>query len=237
MPIKMLKKSSILSDSLLKKIQDGQNQLAVLVDPQDFTENTASFLKRIPELTSFLLVGGSKVEAGKTQQLVSVLKKETDLPIILFPGDFTQLTNQADAVLYLSLLSGRNPEYLINQHIKAVPFLRSTNLEIIPTAYILVDGGCKTAVVNISQTEPIPSDQVTLIVDTALAGKFMGKQLIYLEAGSGAKNPIPLEVITAVKQAVNLPIIVGGGIRTKTQKKAAFSAGADVVVMGTAFEK
>ena len=236
MLIKMNRKSTIKSIALLKHFQQANNQLAVLIDPEDFRESPVDFLKKIPEETSILLVGGSQVSAGKTEEVVSKLKAFTHLPIILFPGDYSQLTHKADAVLFLSLLSGRNPEYLINQHVKAVPFLQISNLEVIPTAYILIDGGCETAVVNISETQPIAATDVQQIVNTALAGQFMGKQLIYLEAGSGAKNPIPVEVISAVKKAIQIPLIVGGGIKTQAQKQAAFIAGANLVVMGTAFE-
>lgn len=237
MPLKMLENSLTTSISLLKHIQQHKNQLAVLIDPEDFTEKPADFLKKIPQNTSYLLVGGSQVGAGKTQKIVANLKAFTSLPIVLFPGDYSQLTNEADAVLFLSLLSGRNPEYLIEQQIKAVDFLEKSNLEIIPTAYILVDGGCETAVVNVSKTQPIPPTEVRQIVKTALAGQFMGKQLIYLEAGSGAKQPVPLEVIAAVKKAIHIPLIVGGGIKTLAQREAAYQSGADIVVMGTAFEE
>lgn len=237
MRTKMPKEISTQPKHLLKHFQQNKSQLAVLIDPEDFTENPVDFLNRIPKNTSFLLVGGSQVETGKTQLVVSKLKAFTNLPIILFPGDYTQLSHEADAVLFLSLLSGRNPEYLINQQIKAVDFLETSHLEIIPTAYILVHGGCKTAVVHVSKTQPIPPTEVRQIVKTALAGQFMGKQLIYLEAGSGAKQPVPLEVIAAVKKAIHIPLIVGGGIKTLAQREAAYQAGADVVVMGTAFEE
>ena len=219
------------------KIFKAKNQLAILVDPEDFKENPINFLKKIPSETNLILVGGSKVEAGKTEKVVTALKAATNLPLVLFPGDYAQLTHKADGILLLSLLSGRNPEYLINQHVKAIDFLEKTSLEIMPTAYILVDGGCETSVANVSQTQPILATEQREIVKTALAGQYMGKQLIYLEAGSGAKNPVPLQIIEAVKKAVKIPVIVGGGIRTSRQRKAAYQAGANMVVMGTVYEE
>lgn len=237
MPIKMKNKLSFQSVSTLQQIQQCKNGLAILIDPQSFNENPVDFLQRIPTETNFLLIGGSQVDLGKTQQLVQTIKALTSLPLVLFPGDYTQLTPKADAVLFLSLLSGRNPEYLIGQQIKAVDVLVNSSLEVIPTAYILIDGGCTTSVVKTSKTQPIPSYDIKQIVDTALAGQFMGKQLIYLEAGSGAKNEVPKEVILAVKEKVSIPIFVGGGIKTQQQVQIAYSAGATLVVMGTAFEK
>lgn len=237
MPIKMLSNINTRKVDVLKQMLHEKHQLAVLIDPDKFTEKPVDFLKKIPASTSFLLVGGSQVEVGKTHEVVSTLKTFTALPIILFPGDYTQLSEAADAVLFLSLLSGRNPEYLINQHLNAVDFLQKSQLEIIPTAYILVDGGCETAVARVSQTQPILAKEVRQIVKTALAGQYLGKQLIYLEAGSGAKHPVPVEVIAAVKEAVNIPLFVGGGIRSMEQREAAYQAGADVVVMGTVFEE
>lgn len=222
--------------TILQKIQQTSHRLAVLIDPEDFIENLADFLKKIPDETAFLFVGGSQVETGKTQRLVRDLKASTRLPIVLFPGDFTQLSPDADAVLFLSLLSGNNPEYLIHQHVKAVDTLENSNLEIIPTGYILIEGGCETSVKKVSKTTPIPAAEIRQIVKTALAGQYMGKQLIYLEAGSGATYPVPLQVISAVKKALKIPLLVGGGIKTSLQKEAAFQAGADLVIMGTAFE-
>lgn len=237
MPTKMSEKIKVDAISILEQVSFLKEGLAILIDPQNFDENPIAFLERIPTRTHLLLVGGSQVDKGKTQLLVQTLKAFTTIPIVLFPGDYTQLTKDADAVLFLSLLSGRNPEYLIDQQIKAVDCLKNSSLEIIPTAYILIDGGCETSVVETSKTQPIAASDVKQIVNTALAGQFMGKKLIYLEAGSGAKNEVPEKVIAAVKKAVKIPIFVGGGIRTQQQIDNAYIAGANVVVMGTAFEK
>jgi phosphoglycerol geranylgeranyltransferase len=212
--------------------------LAILLDPDKTS------LDKLPEITirienlkaNFIFVGGSFVENGITDLFVKTLKNYTKLPVILFPGDFSQLTNYADALLFLSLLSGRNPEYLIEQQIKSVPFLKNSSLEIIPTGYILIDGGTNSSVLKMSNTKPISQENIQLAVDTAVAGMYKGKQLIYLEAGSGAKNPVNSELISAVKKHISIPLIVGGGIKTKEQLHTAYKNGADLVVIGTAFE-
>ena len=210
---------------------------AILIDP-DKTEvdDAREVISRLPHCTTHLLVGGSIVKNGQTEALVSALKNCTQLPIILFPGDASQITNEADALLFLSLLSGRNPEFLIEQHIKAIPKLRSSSFEIIPTAYILIDGGKETAVQRVSMTFPMKQDDINGIVNTALAAQFSGKALIYLEAGSGAKTPVNPEIIKAVSEATNIPIIVGGGIRNTQGIDLAYKNGATMVVVGTAFE-
>ena len=211
--------------------------LAVLLDPEKFDiENAAAFLRGLPPETTHLFVGGSTVPEGHTQQLVDALKLYTSRPVVLFPGDASQISKNADALLFLSLFSGDNPEYLVHQQIKAVPLLRSIDLEVIPTGYILVDGGHVSAVSTVTQTHPISQDDPGLIVDTAVAAELTGKKLIYLEAGSGALTPVRKEIISAVKKELEIPLIVGGGIRSTDQLKAAFEAGADMVVMGTAFE-
>lgn len=212
--------------------------LAILLDPDKTS------LDKLPEITSrieklnanFIFVGGSFVENGITDLFVKTLKKHTKLPVVLFPGDFSQLTNQADALLFLSLLSGRNPEYLIEQQIKSVPFLKNSSLEIIPTGYILIDGGTNSSVLKTSNTKPISQENISLAIDTAVAGMYKGKQLIYLEAGSGAKFPVNSQLISAVKQHISIPLIVGGGIKSKEQLNNAYENGADLVVVGTAFE-
>jgi len=231
-----------MSKSILAFIQKAavkkEKLLAILLDPDKTS------LDKLPKITSrienlkanFIFVGGSFVENGITDLFVKTLKKHTKLPVILFPGDFSQLTNHADALLFLSLLSGRNPEYLIEQQIKSVPFLKNSSLEIIPTGYILIDGGTNSSVLKMSNTKPISQENIQLAVDTAVAGMYKGKQLIYLEAGSGAKFPVNSELISAVKQHISIPLIVGGGIKTKEQLHNAYENGADLVVVGTAFE-
>jgi phosphoglycerol geranylgeranyltransferase len=223
---------------LLKMISEEEKGLAILIDPDKFLiSETQSFLEQIPKQTTHIFIGGSTGLNKVTEALVSAVKAETSLPLILFPGDFSQLTSKADAVLFLSLLSGRNVEYLIEQQLKAVPHLKNSLLEIIPTGYILLDGGNESAVARVTNTQPMPQDNIEAIVHTALAGQFMGAKLIYLEAGSGAQFPVKPEVIAAVKKEIEIPLIVGGGIKSEDQKQIAHNAGADTVVMGTAFEK
>ncbi len=212
--------------------------LAILVDPDKFrVEQAAEFLRSIPLETTHIFVGGSTVPNGLTEVLVSALKLYTSRPILIFPGDYSQITDAADGLLFLSLLSGRNPEYLIGQQVQAVSSLRSTSLEVISTGYLLIDGGIKSAVTHVTKTSAMPQDNIQLIVDTALAGALMGMKLIYLEAGSGAQTPVAPEIISEVKKVIGIPLIVGGGIRSETQKQEAYEAGADMVVMGTAFER
>lgn len=211
---------------------------AVLIDPDNFEINkTESFLNKLPLETTHLFVGGSTVEENATSVLISEIKKHSKLPLLLFPGDVSQITNNADGLLFLSLLSGRNPEYLIGQQIKSVSVLRNNTIEVISTGYILIDGGAVSSVERVSETKPMSQKHIQAIVDTAKAGELLGNKLIYLEAGSGAKFPVQSDVIKAVKKEVNIPLIVGGGIKTEIQKQEAYLAGADMVVMGTVFEE
>ncbi len=220
---------------LLKELD--QKQLTVLIDPDKFDEfKVEQFINDLPEDITHIFVGGSTVEPNKTDSTVSAIKKFSDLPLIIFPGDYTQITEKADGILFLSLLSGRNPEYLIEQQVKSISKLKNSSLEIIPTGYILIDGGKECAVQRISKTKPMPQNNVKAIVNTALAGQYSGKQLIYLEAGSGAINHVSLEIIREVKEVLSIPLIVGGGIKNSKQLDSIYNAGADMVVIGTAFE-
>lgn len=216
-----------------------QKLLAVLIDPDKvILEHLPLFFKKLHQsIATHIFVGGSTDEHKKTETVVTKIKELTQLPVILFPGSFEQITEKADALLFLTLLSGRNPEFLINQHIKAAPLLKKTSLEIIPTGYILIDGGVETSVQKVSNTTPIPQNELPLIVNTALAGELSGKKLIYLEAGSGSTKAVSQKIINSVKKAINIPLIVGGGIRSKQQLETAYNAGADLVVIGTAFEE
>jgi putative glycerol-1-phosphate prenyltransferase len=229
-------------DAIYKNIQDsiseGEKLLAVLIDPDKFLlEKTFNFIDKVNKsIATHIFVGGSLVEEGVTEELVIELKKYTNLPVVLFPGDVTQITNKADALLFLSLLSGRNPEYLIGKHIRAVSKLKGSSLEVIPTGYILIESGKVTAVEKVTGTKPIMRNNLHKIIDTAIAGQLLGMKLIYLEAGSGAKYGLTKEIIKAVKNELQVPLIVGGGLRTKLQIENAYEAGADIVVIGTAFE-
>ena len=225
-------------NNILQAISTSQKLLAVLIDPDKFQlENTKRFIDKVNKsVATHIFVGGSEVEINQTEILVKELKKLTKLPIVLFPGDVTQITNEADAILFLSLISGRNPDYLIGKHVESVSMLNNTNLEVIPTGYMLIENGKETAVQRVTGTNPLSRDNVQLIVDTAKAGEFLGMKFIYLEAGSGATHPVIPEIISKVKTNTQIPLIVGGGIRTKQQLDEAYNSGADLVVIGTAFE-
>lgn len=221
-----------------KSIVEGERLLAVLIDPDKTELNTIEGIvaKINQSIATHIFVGGSEVDEGVTEVVVQAIKRYTTLPVILFPGDVTQITDKADGILFLSLISGRNPDYLIGKHVEAVSKLAKTQLEVIPTGYILIENGKQTAVERVSNTKPLSRTNKQHIADTAKAGAFLGMQLIYLEAGSGATHPIEPEIISAVKQELNIPLIVGGGIRSKAQLEAAYEAGANLVVIGTAFE-
>ena len=218
--------------------KEGKKLLAVLIDPEkmDLKHIPCFFEKIHNSIATHIFIGGSTDKDNQTESVVMAVKKETNLPVILFPGDVSQITNKADGILFLSLLSGRNPEYLIEQQIKAAPILKNAPLEIIPTGYILIDGKKETATQKVSNTKPISQEKTTRILHTSLAGEFSGKQLIYLEAGSGATQVVSQNIIEMVSNKITVPLIVGGGIHTKKQLEDAFNAGADIVVIGTAFE-
>lgn len=225
-------------NNILRSISDKKKLLAVLIDPDKMSiEMVDDFISKVNRsIATHIFVGGSTVADHVTDHLVSEIKTHTNLPVVLFPGDVTQITNNADALLFLSLISGDNPEYLIGKHIQAISRLKGSGLEVIPTGYILIENGKKTSVEKVTQTKPLSRDASQLIVDTAVAGALLGMQLIYLEAGSGALHPVPSEIISFVKQHLDIPLIVGGGIRSKQQLDAVYDSGADLVVIGTAFE-
>jgi putative glycerol-1-phosphate prenyltransferase len=225
-------------NNIIQAIADGEKLLAVLIDPDKFQiHNAEGFISKVNKsITTHIFVGGSEVDINATELLVKEIKKYTKLPIVLFPGDVTQITNEADAILFLSLISGRNSDYLIGKHVESVSKLRHTDLEVISTGYVLVENGKVTAVQRVTGTEPLPSENIQFIADTARAGELLGMKLVYLEAGSGAIHPVNSEIIKKVKQAIQIPLIVGGGIRSKKQLEEAYNAGANLVVIGTAFE-
>jgi phosphoglycerol geranylgeranyltransferase len=220
------------------QIEQGQKQLSVLVDPDKCTpEMIPKLLDHLPGETTHILVGGSTVAPGVTHELVQVIKKQSPLPLWIFPGDAEQISPQADALLFLSLVSGDNPEYLIGQQARAAAILRTMELPTIATAYMLIDGGVDSAVARVTATQPLGLEDTERIINRALAAYHMGAKAIYLEAGSGAHNPVPTEIIRRVKTATALPLIVGGGLRQPEQIQNAWGAGADMVVVGTAIEE
>ncbi|MBN8640523.1 MAG: geranylgeranylglyceryl/heptaprenylglyceryl phosphate synthase [Flavobacteriales bacterium] len=212
--------------------------LAILLDPDKLSvEKTVDLVSKINSSpATHIFVGGSSFEGNHLDELITTIKQNTNLPVVLFPGNPSQISNQADGILFLTLLSGRNPDYLIEHQINAVPFLKKTNLEIISTGYILIESGSETAVQRVTKTQPIDRNNIEYVIQTAQAGELIGNKLIYLEAGSGAQLAVPLDMVRLVRQNTTVPLIVGGGIRSQKEIENAFEAGANMVVIGTAFE-
>lgn len=225
-------------DQIVYSKSKGQKLLAILIDPDKVNMETVAELCLAINSSpaTHILVGGSSFEGDFLDELILALKRTLQLPILLFPGSATQISGNADGVLFLSLLSGRNPDYLIEHQVQSVPLLNKTQLEVIPTAYILVESGSETAVARISKTQPLDRNNPAYILQTAQAGVYLGNKLIYLEAGSGAKLSVPDELIALVANNTPVPLIVGGGIRSASEINKAFEMGADMVVIGTAFE-
>ena len=229
---------NIYQDILLAK-QHGKQLLAVLIDPEKTSiEQLPTLVKLIHQsIATHIFVGGSTDQHNTIEPVIVALKKATMLPIIIFPSSANQVSKKADGILFLSLISGRNPEYLIEQQVQSAIQIKESSLEVLPTGYILVDGGKESAVERVSSSKPICQTNSELILRTALAGEFSGKKIIYLEAGSGAKTPVKSSIISLVKENLTIPLIIGGGIQTVHQLTTAYAAGADLVVIGTAFEK
>lgn len=230
-----------IEQKLLALNKEGKKALAWLIDPDKIVEEF-SFFQQVKKMSllqlDFIFIGGSLIGNNRIDSIISLIKKaDADLPVLLFPGSVLQFSNQADGILFLSLISGRNPDLLIGQHVTLAPILAKSNLEVLPTGYMLVDGGVATSVNYISQTIPLPNHKPELAVATALAGLFLGMRYFYLDAGSGAENPVSAEIITNVKKAVSVPVIVGGGLDDLEKVKTAYQAGADVVVIGNGAEK
>ena len=225
--------------TLLKDTSSDKKKFIVLIDPDKYTlESVAKVVKLSMKAgVDYFFLGGSLLITDNHAQIISFIKGNSDIPVLLFPGNNLQLNNQADAILLLSLISGRNPDLLIGRHVISAPYLKASNLEILSTGYMLIESGCMTAVNYMSNTTPIPSEKADIAVCTAMAGEMLGMKLIYLDAGSGAQNPVPASMIRKVKESIGLPLIIGGGITTPLLAKTAFDAGADVVVVGNAIEK
>lgn len=225
-----------MKSSLFEKDEKQRVKLAVLVDPDKYDEEKLSFLVDEAEAAgvSFILYGGSLISTPR--RLIPLIKQRTTIKTVLFPGSLMQIDTDADAIFLLSLLSGRNPEYLIGNHVQAAPILKQSGLEIIPVGYILVGQG-GTSVEYISQTHAIPPAKTEIIVATALAGEMLGFSAIYLEGGSGTNSHVPFEAIRKVRQNISLPIIVGGGIKSESVFENMISAGADCIVLGTILEE
>lgn len=216
-----------------------RKRLAVLIDPEQcrgsvLAATVAALKTSVPD---YIFLGGSHTAGASLDSLIDLLKEEVNAPVILFPGNVGQFSKHADALLFLSLLSGRNAEYLIGQHVCSALSIRDSGIEVIPTGYLLIEGGKLSSVEYISDTRPIPSDKVQIALSTAVAGELLGMKLIYLEAGSGAMFPVQREMIERVSEQLSIPLIVGGGIKKPKQMCMAFDAGADIVVVGNVFER
>ncbi len=230
--------------SVLQQLEDakvrGSKLLAVLIDP-DQAADAARLERTIQNAcmakADLIFVGGSLLATDSFNDCVKRVKGLADRPVVLFPGSPAQLSEHADAVLFLSLISGRNPELLIGHHVTAAPRVKAMGIEAIPTGYMLVDGGRMTTAHYVSQTQPVPHDKPAIAAATALAGELLGLRSIYLDTGSGAKKSVSAEMITAVRRSVELPIIVGGGIREGATARELCEAGADIIVVGTAIEQ
>jgi phosphoglycerol geranylgeranyltransferase len=221
------------------KMQRGHKQFAVLVDPD---KHMLSEVERIAVLASrsnvdYFFVGGSLLINNQLDQCINMLKEKAEIPVVLFPGNTLQMSWKADAILFLSLISGRNPEMLIGRHVIAAPYLKLSPLEVISTGYMLIESGKPTAVSYMSNSSPIPADKDDIAMCTAMAGEMLGLKLIYLDAGSGALNPVPMGMVENVKKSISVPLIIGGGIRTPEHAAVLCNAGADLIVIGNVLEK
>jgi phosphoglycerol geranylgeranyltransferase len=228
-----------LYTALLEKKQKGAKSFAVLIDPDKVDAVAIDMLVTLSvnARVDYFLVGGSLVISNRLDEVVQQIKASCNIPVILFPGSPSQVSKYADALLYLSLISGRNAELLIGQHVISAPFVKQSGLEIISTGYMVVDGGAPTTVSYISNATPLPADKNEIAMCTAMAGEMLGMKVIYMDAGSGAKRAITEHMIQSVAQQISVPLIVGGGITDPEKAYLNCKAGADVIVIGNAIEK
>src|SRR5688572_13587569 len=222
-----------IHSTLLERRQLGKKSISVLIDPDKVTD--AGQLQHLINLANencvdYFFVGGSLVTTTNLSEVVRQIKKNVNIPVVLFPGNSMQIEPSADAILFLSLISGRNPELLIGQHVLAAPIIKNTRLEVIPTGYMLINSGKVTSVAYISNTTPIPEDKYSLAACTAMAGEMLGLKTVYLDAGSGAEKEINAKMIATVRKVVNVPLIIGGGVNTAEKAIRALEAGADLLV-------
>jgi putative glycerol-1-phosphate prenyltransferase len=218
--------------------QSNRKQLALLIDPDKYSDAQLSHVMDIANKShvDYIFVGGSLLVDNRVGECIHIIKDCSEIPVVLFPGSPSQVHPDADAILFLSLISGRNADLLIGRHVEAAPILKKTGLEVMPTGYMLIDSGLSTTASYISNTLPIPAHKPDIAACTAMAGEMLGLKLIYMDGGSGAAAPVPAKMIETVKKHVDLPIIVGGGIRSKEELAQTFAAGADVAVVGNAVE-
>jgi phosphoglycerol geranylgeranyltransferase len=224
--------------TLIKDVSSGKKKFVVLIDPDKYSlESLARVVKlSVAAKVDYFFLGGSLLITDNHTQIIAFIRENSAIPVLLFPGSNLQLNNQADGILLLSLISGRNAEMLIGRHVVSAPFLKASKLEILSTGYMLIDSGITTTVNYMSNTTPIPSEKDDIAVCTAMAGEMLGMKLIYMDAGSGAKHPVPSSMISKVKKSIGLPLIIGGGITTSGLAKKAWEAGADAIVVGNGIE-
>lgn len=225
--------------NLIEQFKSKKGQIAVLIDPEK-CKDTAQLSELIQKIefagVDYIFIGGSTVTKAEFDATMEIIAQKTKIPLVIFPGSSEQISSKADAILFLSLLSGRNPDFLIGHHVQAAKQLYDMNIEVLPTAYLLIDGGTKSSVAYISQTTPIPRDKHVIVRNTALAGKLQGKQVLFLDAGSGAAQSVPAQMVEMVSD-LELPIIVGGGITSPHQLKELKRAGANILVIGNKLEE
>lgn len=221
------------------KIKQEKKLFSVLIDPDK--QNFSELLKTIQLCNKvkidFFLVGGSIITNGNIDNTVHAIKENSIIPVLLFPGSHNHISTKADGILFLSLISGRNPDFLIGTQLLATPKLKTSKLEIIPTGYLLVDCGNQTTAIKVSETPPIPFKENELAANTALTGQYLGQKLIYIDGGSGAEQPISNEMITQTKSSLDIPLIIGGGIKSAKTAIQVYNAGADIIVIGNGAEK
>ncbi len=225
--------------SLTERKQQGKKSFAVLIDPDKVNDTSIEQLitLAVAAKVDYFLVGGSLVISNYLDECVQFIKRNCNIPVILFPGSPNQVSKYADALLYLSLISGRNADLLIGQHVISAPVVKQSGLEIMPTGYMVIDGGAPTTVSYISNATPLPADKNEIAMCTAMAGEMLGMKLIYMDAGSGAKRPITESMIQKVSSCIDVPLIIGGGITHPEKAYLNCKAGADVIVVGNAIEK
>jgi len=229
----------MIYNQLISKKKAGEKSLAILVDPDHATNKQfeAQVQHGIDAEVDYFFIGGSLIVNNILDECLAHIRAQCDIPLVLFPGNSFQLSYRADALLFLSLVSGRNAELLIGKHVVTAPYLKASPLEILSTGYMLIDGGIATTVSYISNTVPIPSDKTDIAICTAMAAEMLGMKLIFMDAGSGARTPVSTDMIEAVSQVVDIPLIVGGGIRTPERALDNINAGADLIVVGNATEE
>lgn len=226
--------------NIKKKSQENKKSLAVLIDPDKISsQESLGYLLDVglENCIDYFFVGGSLITTNQMNEVIAFLKRQESIPVVIFPGNTMQIDTKADGILFLSLISGRNPDLLIGQHVIAAPLLRRTSLEVIPTGYMLVSNSHLSSVAYMSHSLPIPGDKLAIGASTAMAGEMLGMQCIYMDAGSGADVPVSAEMIKEVRKNVQVPLIVGGGINTVNRANNALKAGADLIVVGNAIEK